>query len=173
MNRNWVGVLLIASVALNLWLGWRVMRPGPGDTPSRVTDRAGDVRATYDLLDPVERDWLRRAGLASPADSLRLDLLRHPELIPEEGVVGGVMAFRENAIWVLPGGHVWALADDGHIEEALLLRYEVGSSGGIAWRVVYAGDRRESALASRATSSSTFREAARPSRLAPARTART
>jgi hypothetical protein len=74
--------------------------------------------------------------------------MRHPELIPSEGVVGGIMGFRENAIWVLPGGHVWAVADDGHVETALLLRYEVGTEGAIAWRVVYAGDRRESTLAS-------------------------
>ena len=172
MNRSWVGVLLIASVALNLWLGWRVVRP-EATAPAPLPDRTAGVRGNYDLLDPVERDWLRRSGLPSPADSLRLDLMRHPELIPEEGVVGGVMAFRENAIWVLPGGHVWALADDGHIEAVLLLRYDVGASGDIAWRVVYAGDRRESSLASRATSSSTFRNTARPSHAAPARTAAT
>ena len=172
MNRSLVGVLLIASIALNLWLGWRVMRP-EATAPSSTPDRTAGVRGSYDLLDPVERDWLRRAGLASPADSLRLDLMRRPELIPEEGVVGGVMAFRENAIWILPGGHVWALADDGHIEAVLLLRYEVGASGEIAWRVVYAGERRESALASRATSSSTFRDTARPNHFAPASTAAT
>jgi hypothetical protein len=171
MNRSWIGVALIASVAVNLWLGWRAVRQEPGSPPPPAGGRG--VGGPYDLLDPVERDWLRRAGLPSPADSLRVDLMRRPELIPTEGVVGGVMAFRESAIWVLPGGHVWAMADDGHIETALLLRYEVGEAGEIAWRVVYEGERGASRLASRATSASTFRDAIDPSPRAPARTAAT
>ncbi|HEU4333215.1 MAG TPA: hypothetical protein VFT32_01855 [Candidatus Eisenbacteria bacterium] len=137
MRRLGVALLLIASLALNVWLGWRATRTEPR-TPTPPPTSEGGAGA-HDLLDSVERDWLQRAGFPSPADSLRADLLRHPELIPAEGVVGGTMAFREGSIWILPAGHVWAVADDGHIEVSLLLRYDVGKERRIAWRVVYIG----------------------------------
>ncbi|HSQ60876.1 MAG TPA: hypothetical protein VLT84_10680 [Acidobacteriota bacterium] len=137
MRRLGVALLLIASLALNAWLGWRAIRTEPRLPPPPPTSEGGAGK--HDLLDSVERDWLQRAGFASPADSLRADLLRHPELIPAEGVVGGTMAFREGSIWILPAGHVWAVADDGHIEVSLLLRYDVTKDRRINWHVVYNG----------------------------------
>jgi hypothetical protein len=143
-------VLFIASLGLNTWLIARrqaeavrrreaaeAMRSAGGGTASGgegVEHVAGERR---DLLDSVERDWLRRAGFTAPAESLRADLVRHPELIPTEGEVGGSMAFRPDAIYLLPGGHVWAIADDGHVETALLLRYDVKRDTTVQWTVVY------------------------------------
>jgi hypothetical protein len=143
-------VLFLASIGLNAWLIARRQAEARGQVnaateaarPSArgpaggegVEHVAGERR---DLLDSVERDWLRRAGFAAPAESLRADLVRHPELIQTEGVVGGTMAFRPDAIYLLPGGHVWAIADDGHIETALLLRYAVKSDTTVQWSVVY------------------------------------
>lgn len=145
--------LLVVSVGVNAWLiarrygdtvrreraGTEAAPPETGGAPGGggVEHVAGERR---DLLDSVERDWLRRAGFAAPAESLRADLLRHPELIPTAGVVGGTMAFRPDAIYVLPGGHVWAIADDGHIEVALLLRYSVKRDTTVQWSVVYRRD---------------------------------
>ena len=154
LGRRVLLVLFVASIGLNAWLIARrqgetarrertaaeSVRPSPGGmAPGGAGEEhvAGERR---DLLDSVERDWLRRAGFAAPAESLRADLVRHPELIPTEGVVGGTMAFRPDAIYLLPGGHVWAIADDGHIETALLLRYTVKSDTTVAWSVAYHKD---------------------------------
>jgi len=146
-------VLLVALLGFSVWLitqrGGKTMHGERAATeaarPSAVGTRgagegggvehvAGERR---DLLESVERDWLRRAGFTAPAESLRADLLRHPELIPTEGVVGGTMAFHPDAIYLLPGGHVLAIADDGHIETALLLRYQVKRDTTVEWSVVY------------------------------------
>jgi hypothetical protein len=151
-GRRIVWVLLVVSLGFNTWLVARRY----GETKRREkaateeTRRAGDgagegadaavehvAGERRDLLDSVERDWLRRAGFMAPAESLRADLLRHPELIPTEGVVGGTMSFRPDAIYVLPGGHVWAIADDGHIETAVLLRYTVKRDTTVQWSVAY------------------------------------
>ncbi len=145
MGRIWVGLLLIASLAANAWFLARRGGGTPEPAPALEAPTApGDSVATrpgpsgsYDLLDSVERDWLQRAGLEQPAEDLRDDLLRHPELIAAEGVAGGTMAFRRDAIWVLPGRHVWAVVDDGHIETMMLLAYTVDRERKITWSVAY------------------------------------
>jgi hypothetical protein len=147
MGRIWIALLLIASLTANVWFVTRrggetqpaataveTPRPtAPGDSAAPALQPSG----SYDLLDSVERDWLRRAGLENPAEDLREDLLQHPELIAAEGVAGGTMAFRRDAIWVLPGRHVWAMVDDGHIESMMLLTYNVDRERKITWSVVY------------------------------------
>jgi hypothetical protein len=149
LSRRVFLVLLVISVGVNAWLisrrsGMETNRRPQAESP---TPRAGGQAAggaeehvvgeRQDLIGSVERDWLRRAGFPAPAESLRADLLRHPELIPAEGVLGGTMAFRPDAIYLLPGGHVWAIADDGHIESAVLLRYSVERDTTVRWNVVY------------------------------------
>jgi len=127
-------LLLLVSIAFNVWL----LAKRPGREVKKI-EKAVEEAATdpRDLIDSVERDWLRRAGFTAPAESLRADLMRHPELIPSEGVVGGTMAFRREGFTLLPGQHVWAIADDGHIETSLLLRYNLRSDTTVAWSVVY------------------------------------
>lgn len=142
--------LLVVSVGVNAWLISRrygdetkLRREAvPGEAARSGERPEGDavehvVGERQDLLGSVERDWLRRAGFTAPAESLRADLLRHPELIPSKGVVGGTMAFRPDAVYLLPGGHAWAIADDGHVEAALLLRYTVERDTTVRWNVVY------------------------------------
>lgn len=151
MARVGLILLLLASLAANVWF---LVRGRSGAEPARAPESgessapetgapeagapgAAAARDPHDLLDSVERDWLRRVGLKDPAADLRSDLVGHPELIAGEGVVGGTMAFRRDQIWVLPGGHVWALADDGHIEIMMLMTYTVSREGAITWRPVY------------------------------------
>ena len=150
-TRRVLAVVLVASLGLNAWLLTRrpataVKEPGgpaaTGETP--LPERPPDADTgefvtgeRQDLLGSLERDWLRRAGFAAPAESLRADLLRHPELIPAAGVVGGTMAFNSGSIYLLPGRHVWAIAEDGHIEHAMLLRYTVLRDTTLRWDVVY------------------------------------
>jgi hypothetical protein len=89
------------------------------------------------LLHDFELARLRELGLQDPVADLRADLTSHPEIIPYEGVLGGTMAFYDkDAIVFLPGGYVYAPADDGHYEVHALLRYEVSPGGAIRWRLV-------------------------------------
>lgn len=89
------------------------------------------------LLHEFELARLRELGLQDPVADLKADLTSHPEIIPYEGVLGGTMAFYDkDAIVFLPGGYVYAAADDGHYEVHALLRYEVSQGGSIRWRLV-------------------------------------
>lgn len=148
--RRVLSALLVASLGTNAWLLTRSSDPGAKSNQPAVTEQAppperppdadtGEFEASerQDLLGSLERDWLRRAGFAAPAESLRADLLRHPELIPAAGVLGGTMAFQPSSIYLLPGRHVWAIAEDGHIEHAMLLRYDVLPDTTLRWDVVY------------------------------------
>ena len=86
-----------------------------------------------DGLGPDEIEDLRGRGLADPVRDIKADLLRHPELIPIPGVLGGRMAFDgEDGIRILDEHWVYAEVSDGHIGGATLLAYEV-RDGGIRW----------------------------------------
>jgi hypothetical protein len=139
MRRLVLLLYLVLGIGVGVWIATRVFGHKE-DRPPVVAEEPAPgtaARDPHDLLDPVERDWLVRAGLKDPASALRSDLVGHPELIAGEGIVGGTMAFRRDQIWVLPGGHVWALADDGHIELMMLLAYRVSRDGKITWSAVY------------------------------------
>jgi hypothetical protein len=89
------------------------------------------------LLAEFEIARLRDLGLQDPVADLKADLTSHPEIIPYEGVLGGRMSFYDkDAMVFLPGGYVYAPADDGHYEVHALLRYEVSQGGAIRWRLV-------------------------------------
>ena len=91
------------------------------------------------LLAEFELARLRELGLSDPVADLKADLTSHPEIIPYEGALGGRMAFYDkDAIVFLPGGYVYAPADDGHYEVHALLRYEVSPGGKIRWRLIEA-----------------------------------
>ena len=149
-KRRVLVALLIVSSGANAWLLTRRADPiAKPDKPAVTEETApperppdadsGEFTASdrQDLLGSLERDWLRRAGFAEPAESLRADLLRHPELIPAAGVLGGTKAFHPSSIYLLPGRHVWAITEDGHIEHAMLLRYTVLRDTTLRWDVVY------------------------------------
>lgn len=64
------------------------------------------------------------------------DLIKHPELIPYEGVLGGKMGFyHKDEIYVLTDQWVCANFDDGHISGSLLLRYKI-NNGAISWDII-------------------------------------
>jgi hypothetical protein len=151
MSRRALIVVLVLSLLANAWLltrrGSRSLGPSATEE-SRPGEGAGSARGgsgraavdPHDQMDPLERGWIQEAGFAAPAESLRADLLRHPELISAKGITGGTMAFRTESIYLLPGSHVWAIADDGHIETALLLRYDVRPDTTFKWTVAYHWD---------------------------------
>jgi len=90
------------------------------------------ARAKGTLLDEADIEGLRRQGLTNPASQLRDSLEAHPELIPYEGVLGGTMRFNE--IVLLQPSFVFAEFDDGHIDGAMLLEYEVLDQARVSWK---------------------------------------
>ena len=63
--------------------------------------------------------------------------MKHRELIPYEGVLGGQMGFYdENGIQILDSRWVLADFEDGHIAGRMLLEYQVSNEGQISWKVL-------------------------------------
>jgi hypothetical protein len=80
---------------------------------------------------------LRERGLKDPVQDVIADLLRHPEIIPYPGVLGGRMDFYDrDRIRVLNDSWVYAGFDDGHIVGDAIFGYRVGPGGKISWRVI-------------------------------------
>lgn len=69
------------------------------------------------------------------ADIIISDLLKHPELIPYEPVLGGKMTFYKEHTQVLSDKWVFAYFEDGHIVGHMLLGYSV-HDGVISWEVI-------------------------------------
>ena len=89
---------------------------------------------------PTVYDWdirrLQKKGLQDPIKDVVDDLMKHPELIPHEGVLGGQMGFYPGATYVLTAKWVLAYFEDGHIAGHMLLEYQVSPGGKISWRVI-------------------------------------
>lgn len=87
-------------------------------------------------------DWaiesLKAKGLSDPVRDIISDLLKHPELIPYEGILGGTMRFYENEIRVLNNKWVYAYFEDGHYSGYMLLEYDVTDNGKISWKKITA-----------------------------------
>lgn len=100
--------------------------------------RANALKSESDYASGIEiPDWeiriLRGRGLENPIHDIKSDLMSKPELIPYEGVLGGTMGFySEDEILILPGGWVYAIFEDGHINGAVILTYTV-DEGVITW----------------------------------------
>jgi len=80
---------------------------------------------------------LAKKGLENPVQDLVDDLIKHPELIPEKGTLGGTMGFNfEDKIWILTNKWVLAYYEDGHKGGYVLLQYDVSSVGKITWKKI-------------------------------------
>ena len=80
---------------------------------------------------------LKAKGLREPIQEIKADLMKHRELIPYEGVLGGKMGFyNENGIQILDSRWVLAAFEDGHIGGRMLLEYQVSNGGQISWKVL-------------------------------------
>lgn len=128
-------VLLIASVAGNVYLGFRAR--SADERAKRAEERS--IAPVYQrvLLSQDELAMLTAAGLTNPVEQLRSDLAAHSSLIPFKGEVGGTMGFYDrNGVVLLPGRYVYAPADDGHILAHTVLRYDVKPGGKIEWKLL-------------------------------------
>lgn len=80
---------------------------------------------------------LKKNGLQDPIKDIISDLMKHKELIPYKGVLGGTMGFyHERNMHILTSKWVFASFDDGHIGGNMLLEYQVSDEGKISWRVI-------------------------------------
>ena len=84
-------------------------------------------------LDQAMVSELQRKGLKGDPQAITADLLKHPELIPYEGILGGTMFFAK--LELLTDQWVLAYFEDGHINGYMLLKYEL-SNGNIRWEVL-------------------------------------
>jgi hypothetical protein len=93
-----------------------------------------DAREAREVIQDDEIDDLRKQGLADPVHDLKADLMKHPDLIPFPGVLGGSMGFYSADDIRILGSH-WAFArfEDGHIGGSILLEYKV-EHGRITWK---------------------------------------
>lgn len=108
-----------------------------------VKDEATNLEARTELskkalgLKSWEIEELKKKGLKDPIKDLKTDLMKHPELIPYPGVLGGTMGFYfEDKIWILTKKWVLAWFDDGHIGGYILLEYKVSDDGEVSWKVI-------------------------------------
>ncbi len=81
--------------------------------------------------------YLREQGLDDPVNQVLTDLKKRPDLIPFDAELGGTMAFRDTAKWILTEKWVLAYFEDGHVGGRALLEYSV-ANGKLVWRRVAA-----------------------------------
>lgn len=67
---------------------------------------------------------------------LKQDLLRHTELIPFKGVLGGTPHYFGDTFRCLPGHYVYIYAEDGHICADMILSYDMKKDKSISWKLV-------------------------------------
>lgn len=87
------------------------------------------------VLNDFERSLIEKNGLTDPSYIVS-DLLDHPELIPFEGVLGGVMMFTDAAL--INDKWVFARFEDGHIMGSGLFQYEIKDQSRIDWKLIKA-----------------------------------
>ena len=75
---------------------------------------------------------------------VKRDLMKRPELIPVEGILGGVMNFYSEELIFVTHRYVFAVADDGHFCVYMILTYNISEAGDIEWKLLaYAFDNDE------------------------------
>ncbi|MFA5393552.1 MAG: hypothetical protein WC081_05960 [Candidatus Ratteibacteria bacterium] len=88
-------------------------------------------------LSSQEIQNLKKKGLKNPVNDIVADLIKHSELIPYQGTLGGKMGFySEKDIYVLSTKLVRASFEDGHTGGWMLLEYQVMDKNKISWKVL-------------------------------------
>jgi len=106
-----------------------------------VTSASTDEKpVTIQVKKTAEGRWLISVVVIDNPPELHKDiindLMKHPKLIPYDGVLGGTMGFYDpEGIHMLSGRWVFAGFDDGHINGYMLLSYSI-KDGKISWEVI-------------------------------------
>lgn len=128
-------MLVAVAVAIGISLYYRKQNNLPLDVVPVITEPASISQQT---LSAAEQQLLVAQGLKNPITDLVQDLMKHNELIPCKGAVGGTPGFYDPAgIVVLHKNRVRAEYDDGHEEGSVELAFTV-TKGSITWKVVKA-----------------------------------
>lgn len=110
--------------------------PKPGEIP--LAKEPPPARQHQHQLQEADRQFLIAQGLHEPARDLVQDLMKHNELIPCKGDVGGAPGFyNPDGITVLSKSQVIANYDDGHVEGTIELSFTV-LNGTVLWKVTHA-----------------------------------
>ncbi|NBI28101.1 hypothetical protein [Chengkuizengella marina] len=99
---------------------------------SEITDLNTD-NENLQILNSGTTQTIEKIGPYNSEEIIK-DLLKHPELIPFDGVVGGTMFFNEAD--VLNDKWVYATYEDGHISGAGIFEYKVDQDNKIKWELV-------------------------------------
>lgn len=101
---------------------------------------AGKVRSygagtgrVYGLTDNDRRDF--NLG-ANPERRILQELGKRPELIPQEAVLGGSMAFVLQESVVLNRHWVLAVFEDGHVRGQALFEYQIHNQDEFSWKLL-------------------------------------
>ncbi|MCA1799102.1 MAG: hypothetical protein LC632_06465 [Xanthomonadaceae bacterium] len=127
----WIAVAVLIAV----YAGWMTVQY------DRQRDLLTDAHTRHQQL--VEQfQALASARPAAPAaavpEPLLVALLRRPDLIPIEPVLGGTFYYLEDSVRVLSDRHLYVAVEDGHIAGHLLLEYRAASDGGYTFQVMSA-----------------------------------
>jgi hypothetical protein len=112
-----------------------------GDTNQPLSPESSYGKASGGIrthqLQEEDRQFLVSRGLQDPVHDLVQDLMKHNELIPCKGTLGGTPGFYDrHRIAVLSRDRVIADYDDGHVEGIIELSFIV-SNGTLSWTVVH------------------------------------
>ena len=130
-NKNEILQLEIKNKALTEKLEQRL------ESLKEKTKQGTSKSANVIELHSWDIEEMKRRGLKEPVKDIISDLMRHKELIPYKGSVGGTMNFySEDQIRILTNKWVLAYFEDGHNGWYLLLEYEVTSDGKIKWKAL-------------------------------------
>lgn len=78
---------------------------------------------------------LDNKGFQSEIKDIESNLLNRSDLIPYEGILGGIMHFHEDGIHVVTDKWVVASFGDGHMEGYMILSYDLNDEK-ITWKVI-------------------------------------
>lgn len=123
----WIVVTLLVAA----YAGWLTMQTDR----LREQTQAAHARERA-LVEQVQRLAFTGRGAApaaatqsSPPETLVRQLLRRPDLIPLQPVLGGTFYFLEDSVVQLSDRYVYATVEDGHVRGHLLLRIVDGADG--------------------------------------------
>lgn len=125
----WIAVAVLVAV----YAGWMTVQY------DRQRDLLTDAHARQQQLVEQFQALVATRPAARPAtapEPLLVALLRRPDLIPLEPVLGGTVYFLEDSVRVLSDRYLYVAVEDGHVAGHMLLEYQVGADGTYSFRVI-------------------------------------
>lgn len=90
----------------------------------------------HNVLNLGSKMELERLGFEGKTEDIVAELLKHPEIIPYDGTLGGTMHFYEDEIKVISHEWIFAPFSDGHYGGSLLIKYKIVDGKPTGWEIV-------------------------------------